>query len=92
MNLALYDNKGADQLLETARDTASQDERNAAIVKLQDTIHADIPALFLYSPAYLYAIDTDVKGIAATAISTAARRFIGIERWYIKTDRVKKIQ
>lgn len=92
LNLALYDNKGADQLLETARDTASQDERNAAIVKLQDTIHADIPALFLYSPAYLYAIDTDVKGIAATAISTAARRFIGIERWYIKTDRVKKIQ
>lgn len=92
LNLALYNNKDADLLLEKARDAAHQDERDAAIQKLQSTIQTDIPALFLYSPAYVYAVDSDVKNIATKAISTASRRFTNIEQWYIKTDRVGKTQ
>lgn len=90
LNLALYDNKDVDQLLEKARDAAHQDERDAAIQKFQTTLASDIPAIFLYSPAYVYAMDSDVKNVGAKAISTTARRFADIEQWYIKTDRVGK--
>lgn len=92
LNLALYDNKDADQLLEKARDTASREERDMAIKKFQDSVFADIPALFLYSPSYVYAVDSDVKGIALTAITAPARRFSEIGTWYIKTERVKKTE
>lgn len=90
LNLALYNNKDVDQLLEKARDTVQQDERDALMQKFQSTLNSDTPALFLYSPAYLYAVDSDVKNIATKAISTASRRFTNIEQWYIKTDRVGK--
>ena len=92
LNLALYDNKSADALLEKIRESLSEDERIESLKKFQEALTADIPAVFLYSPRYLYAVSNNVKNISATHISAPARRFTGIETWYIATTRVDKTQ
>ncbi|MBI5913131.1 hypothetical protein HY839_01680 [Candidatus Azambacteria bacterium] len=92
LNLALYDNKNADTLLETVRTSLKEEERIESLKKFQETLAADIPAVFLYSPRYLYAVSNDVKNVAAAHVSTPARRFTAVETWYIATTRVKKAQ
>ena len=90
LNLAVYDNKNADQLLEAAREAKSYEEHKAALAKFQEIIMEDAPTLFLYSPHYLYAANRKVKGISAKNINIPARRFSGIEKWHIKTQRIRK--
>lgn len=92
LNLALYDNKNVDALLETIRESLHENERIESMKKFQETLVEDIPAVFLYSPHYLYAVSNNVKNITVTHISTPARRFTAIETWYINTTRVKKTQ
>lgn len=92
LNLALYDNKHVDAVLETIRESLNENERIESMKKFQETLVEDIPAVFLYSPHYLYAVSNDVKNITATHISTPARRFSAIETWYIATTRVPKAQ
>lgn len=87
LNLAMYDNPQADKLLEDARQTLDFKERVKKYDAFQQIVTDDAPAVFLFSPHYLYAVDNFVKGIETKNIATPARRFSGIEKWYIKTDR-----
>ena len=88
LNLALYDNKNADALLEDARKTLNPDDRLKKYTEFQNLVIEDIPALFLYSPYYLYVHGKKIKGFENQVISTPADRFSGIEKWYIETKRV----
>ena len=54
LNLSEYQNKKADQFLKDARETQDPDLKIQAYEKLQETILADSPALFLYNSDYLY--------------------------------------
>lgn len=90
LNLSAYDDKTADQLLETARQAKNSGENGAALKKFQEIIMDDAPALFLYSPDYLYAVSKKVKNISVQNINVPSRRFSGIEKWYIETQRIKK--
>ncbi|MBI3671203.1 hypothetical protein HY249_00205, partial [Candidatus Azambacteria bacterium] len=64
LNLALYSNKDVDKLLEDARQTIDEKQRNAKLQKFQEILADEIPAIFLYSPNYLYPVSKDVKGIS----------------------------
>ncbi len=88
LNLALYDNKNADTLLEDARKTLNSADRFKKYIEFQNLVIEDIPALFLYSPYYLYIHSKKIKGFENQVISTPADRFSGIEKWYIETKRV----
>lgn len=85
LNLSNYSNKEVDKLLEEARQTINSDERAKKYQDFQAIIGRDIPAIFLYSPNYLYGVDKKVKGIAVERITMPSDRFNGIEGWYIKT-------
>lgn len=89
-NLALYNNPTADHLLEEARQTLNPVERAQKYDDFQKILIADIPAVFLYSPNYLYGLSNDVQGFTTTLISMPSDRFTGIEEWYIKTKRTLK--
>jgi peptide/nickel transport system substrate-binding protein len=89
-NLALYSNKTADRLLEEARQTLNPLERAQKYDEFQKVLIEDIPAIFLYSPHYLYGLDTDVRGFDTTLISMPADRFTNIVHWYMETKRVFK--
>ncbi len=63
LNLAAYDNKNADKLLEEARQTLDISERQKKLEKFQDILIGDAPCVFLYSPDYVYVVSGQIKGI-----------------------------
>lgn len=87
LNLAGYENQKADELLEAIRKTSDEKTRNEKLAELQDILISDAPAVFLYSPPYIYSVSNEIKGIDTKEIADPSRRFTGIENWYIKTKR-----
>ncbi len=87
LNLALYKNDTADRLIEEARGTLNPLERMQKYDDFQKILLEDIPAVFLYSPHYLYGLSGDVKGFTTELISTPEGRFTDITNWYIDTKR-----
>jgi len=90
LNLALYDNASADKLLEEARKETDPGVRAQKYQEFQNLVVEDVPAIFLYSPNYLYIQDDSVRGVEAQNIITPSDRFNGVEKWYLKTTRVAK--
>ena len=88
LNLANYSNKKSDKLLEDARQTLGGKERKNALEKFQNLLIADSPAVFLYSPDYLYFVSKKIKGMDAKIIADPSKRFENIENWFIKTKRI----
>lgn len=94
-NLALYENKTADSLIESIRKNLNERNRERDLAALQSLIIRDMPAIFLYSPDYFYVSKTSLKGFddperRQRIISLPSDRFKNIEKWYIKTARVFK--
>lgn len=92
LNLALYDNRKVDQLLEEARQTLKEEERVEKYREFQKILIEDVPALFLYSPYYLYVVSEKVKGIDVENVVVPSQRFSEVYKWYVKTNRVKKTE
>lgn len=90
LNLALYDNKDADKLLEDARQILDNSARLSKYDDFQKIVAKDIPAIFLYSPDYLYAQPFKIKNNDNALISIPSDRFDTVSRWYIKTRRIRR--
>lgn len=90
LNLALYNNKKADQLMETIRIEKDPALRAAKIKDLQEMIVSDAPAVFLFSPDYLYVVRKDVRGISPRLLEDIADRFLEVAKWHLETARVLK--
>ncbi len=89
-NIAVYNNEDVDKLLEESRKTSDLTERKDKFRQFEEKILEDAPAVFLYSPSYIYIVNSKIKGIDTSAIINSAYRFSNIRHWYIKTIRVKK--
>lgn len=87
LNLAGYVNKAADKLLEDARKISDENQRAAKYVEFQNILAEDLPALFLYSPNYLYGVDEEVKGIGPENVAVPSDRFNAVTQWFVKTNR-----
>ena len=91
LNIALYANKTADSLIEAARAESDAEKRKEKYADFQKEVEKDLPAIFLYSPYYLYVADPDLKGFDTEMITTPAERFANVYRWHLYTSRVWKI-
>lgn len=90
LNLALYENKDADKLLEEMRTESNQDILKEKYAQFNKIISQDLPAIFLYSPIYIFPTDNAIKGIDIKNIHLPSERFSQINKWYIKTERIWK--
>jgi peptide/nickel transport system substrate-binding protein len=90
LNLAMYDNKDADKLLEDARQTLDDSARMSKYDDFQKLVTKDIPAIFIYSPDYIYPQTARIKGNDSTLIFVPSDRFDAANKWYINTKRVLK--
>ncbi len=90
LNLALYQNKDIDKLLEEARQIIDPEKRAEKYAEFQKQLIEDVPAIFLYSPTYLYPVNKKVQGIDIEKLAQPSYRFSQIENWFIKTDRIWK--
>ncbi len=90
LNLSLYNSKEVDKILEQIRLSQNEKERRENYIKLQEKILEDLPAIFLYSPNYLYFVKKEFKGISLEKMKDPSQRFAQIENWYLKTKRILK--
>jgi peptide/nickel transport system substrate-binding protein len=91
LNIAMYVNSKVDKLLEDARTTYDEDEKESINKSFEEEIRNDIPAIFLYSPEYIYIMTDRIKGYNSNTIANQSERFYGIEKWYIATSDIWKI-
>ncbi len=90
LNFTGYQNENADSLLEEAVSALEDDVRNSALEELQEIVLEDKPAIFLYSPNYIYLTRSRIKGIDSGRLINSSHRFSNIEDWYINTKRIWK--
>ncbi|HEU5114252.1 MAG TPA: peptide ABC transporter substrate-binding protein [Candidatus Paceibacterota bacterium] len=88
LNISLYTNRKADDLLEKMRIATSSTALNSEYALFENEVGNDVPAVFLWSPDFLYAIPAKLHGVELGQMTTSSDRFLGIEKWYINTDRV----
>lgn len=90
LNLAVFDNKEVDDILLSLRETLDTGKRLEYFRSFQEILARENPAVFLYSPTYLYVVNSALKGIEVKNINAPAHRLSTIKNWYIETKRVKK--
>jgi peptide/nickel transport system substrate-binding protein len=91
LNIAGYANPSADTLLEKGLETLNPEKESAVYTSLTSTITSDMPAVFVYSPAYIYAVRENITGISLGHINKPEDRFATETSWYLDTDNVWKI-
>lgn len=91
LNIAMYANGRADKLLEAARSEQDKEAREESYKAFHNEIRADVPAVFLYSPSFIYIVPDKVKNVELRSLSTPQDRFLGIRNWYIEEAKVWKL-
>ncbi len=90
LNWSLFDNSEADKMIEEAREEKDRNKRIEKYHKFQEIIAQEVPAIFLFSPKYLYLVESNVKGIDIKKINSPQWRFANVAKWYIETKRIRK--
>ncbi len=90
LNLSLFGDSNTDKLIEDGRVEFDLEKRAQIYFDFQKKLLAETPAIFLYSPAYIYPVNKKVQGIDIENLTSPARIFSDISHWYIKTKRVWK--
>lgn len=90
LNIAVYTNSKVDKLLEELVATTDQTLRKMKMNEFAAQIKEDRPAIFIYSPEFIYMESEKVKGVELDHITSSSERFLGIKDWYIRTDAVWK--
>ncbi|HVU06751.1 MAG TPA: ABC transporter substrate-binding protein [Candidatus Paceibacterota bacterium] len=88
LNIALYTNQKVDKALEKMQAATSSSAAAASYATVKSEIANDTPAVFLWSPDFLYAVPAKLHGVELGEITTSSDRFLGVERWYVDTERV----
>ncbi len=89
-NLSDYKNPVASVLIEEIRRSHISDVRAAKMQKLREVFKQDIPAVFLFSPTYLYCFDSDLKGLNINRVGSHKDRFSNITNAYMLERRSLK--
>lgn len=91
LNLALYTNSKADTLLSQARATTNEEDRSALYAEFAELVAADVPAVFLYAPDFLYIVPKDLYGVSLATLTTPGERFLNAYTWYTDREKVWEI-
>jgi peptide/nickel transport system substrate-binding protein len=90
LNLSLFGASDTDKLIEEGRIEFNRDKRSEIYIDFQKKLQEEIPAIFLYSPKYIYPLAKSVMGISIDTLIAPAKRFSDINHWYLKTKRIGK--
>ncbi|MBI2023733.1 ABC transporter substrate-binding protein [Candidatus Giovannonibacteria bacterium] len=90
-NIALYANSKTDKLLESVRSEQDPKKSLKLYQDIQKEIEKDMPAIFLFSPHYIYAVPKNLKGLNTNSINTGSERFSMVHKWYLNSNYVWKI-
>jgi peptide/nickel transport system substrate-binding protein len=88
LNIALYANPAADKILSQLRTTDDDATRQKLYAQFESQLEADIPAVFLYAPSFVYIVPNDIEGLNLGFIETPSDRFLSADNWHFETDYV----
>lgn len=91
LNISMYANSKVDKLLEDARKTQDIESRTEKYIAFEEELKKDTPAIFLYSPSFIYITPNKIKGLEINTITMPFERFLNINKWYIETNNLWKI-
>lgn len=91
LNIAMYANITVDHTIEKMRKDLPEEEKVDGFKLIQKEIRDDTPAIFLYSPQFIYITDDKIKNINIKQILLPAERFLNVNNWYKDTQKVWKI-
>lgn len=91
LNVAMYTNAKVDKILEDTFGNQDQALRQKKYMQMVDEIKKDMPAVFLYSPSFIYIVSKDLQGLNIDHLIFPSDRFLNAYLWYTKTDNVWKI-
>ena len=77
-NFSMFGDKRADELLSNARETLDANVRSGMYREFQEILAGKMPAVFLYSPTYLYVTHQSVRGFSAIALIFRVRVEVSI--------------
>jgi len=84
LNVSQYANKQVDTLLESIQKESTPN----TIYDILAYIEKDIPALFLFSPSFIYVTPKNLEGINLSSLQKSEDRFRDIYLWYTNTEHV----
>ena len=90
-NVAMYTNAKVDKILEDAFVTVDEQQRIKKYIEFENEIKKDMPAVFLYSPKFIYVVSKELQQLNMTHIISPRDRFLNVYSWYVKMDNVWKI-
>jgi peptide/nickel transport system substrate-binding protein len=91
LNIAMYTNAKVDKLLETMRTATDETKIAESYESFEKEIANDTPAIFIWSPDFIYALPKRLHGVELGEITTPSDRFLSVSDWYINTDRIWRV-
>ncbi|HEU0085401.1 MAG TPA: ABC transporter substrate-binding protein [Candidatus Paceibacterota bacterium] len=91
LNVAMYTNVRVDKILEEALITLDEEVRAEKYSQFEQEIKKEKPAVFLYSPSFIYVVKGNVEGISSENLSSSKDRFLNSHLWYTEVDNIWKI-
>jgi ABC-type transport system substrate-binding protein len=89
-NLSNYKNEKASTLIQEIRISHSPEVREKKLQELRNILQRDIPAVFLFSPAYEYYFNPKIGGMDVKYIAFLRDRFSNADEWYLEKERTLK--
>lgn len=90
LNIALYTNIAVDKALQELQSETNEEIRSEKLAAVFEEIKNDIPAVFLFTPDFLYIPSPKIKNISLKSTAYQNERFLSVNKWFIETDKVWK--
>jgi peptide/nickel transport system substrate-binding protein len=91
LNVAMYANSKVDKIVEQLRTTIDPATQQQLFQQFLVQFNTDIPAIFIYSPDFIYVLPKTVHNATINQITNPSDRFASINQWYIDTEKIWKI-
>ena len=91
LNVSMYTNVKVDKILEDASTTVDEKSRIAKYIQFENEIRKDMPAVFLFSPNFIYVVSKDLKEMTAKNIISPSDRYLNAYLWYVETENVWRV-
>lgn len=85
LNVSQYTNNRVDAALELIKSgTATKEDVSSVLSRIE----SDIPAIFLFSPDFVYITEKKLQGVGLSHVKSAENRFNDVYLWYKNTENV----
>lgn len=85
LNVSQYTNNRVDTALELIKNGEATKEDVSSVLS---RIESDIPAIFLFSPDFVYITEKKLQGVSLYHVRSAENRFSDVYLWYKNTEKV----